>query len=163
MSSAATTNQQIYYPGSLIIVSLAQVIDCRLPSYDSYQAIVMQVLKVPRTLFTLGGKAEKPYDLYVQFPRYESVPIVQTLGLKIKKTNPGADATIDIVKATNHGWFDALVEEKGSIDFASRLGASEWQYPEDKDKVLLAELKRIDYNIENELSALPVFLAIFDE
>ena len=33
------------YPGGMIIVSLAQVIDCRLPERDSYQAIVMQLVK----------------------------------------------------------------------------------------------------------------------
>jgi hypothetical protein len=139
------------YPDSLVIVSLAQVIDCRLPANDSYQAIVMQVTKKERAKpFILGDFKRDPYYLYVNFTRYESVPIVRTLGLQTLGLAAGQNATIEEVQAQHHGWINTAIEENGSIDFAWRLGASSWQYPED----WLYKLRQLDPRIKENMNGL---------
>jgi hypothetical protein len=163
------------YPGGMIIVSLAQVIDCRLPENDSYQAIVMQLVKSfddePVTItsrresasgsLTIAGSVSqvRSFQLLIQFTRYDSVPIVRAFGLFANPPAQGPDATIEIVEACSHGWIDTPVEENGSINFAWRLGASDWEYPQDGD--WLCKLQRLDPAIERKMKELRDFIAEF--
>jgi hypothetical protein len=151
------------YPRSLVIVSLAQVIDCCLPENDSYQAIVMQVVKKTNVYETGADSSigdvlkQREYNLFVRFARYESIPIVQTLGLKTSPPEAGQKGTIETATAKNHGWIDTGIVENGSIDFAWRLGASTWQYHPD----WLYKLQQLEPNIEDEMKGLQKFIAEF--
>jgi hypothetical protein len=163
------------YPGSMITVSLAQVIDCRLPENDSYQAIVMQLVKsyddqpitITSPLESASGSVlrtgsvsqVRSFELLIEFTRYDSVPIVKAFGLSVEPPAQGPDATIEIVKAKSHGWIDTPVEENGSIDFAWRLGASDWEYPQDGD--WLSKLKQLDPATEKKMDELRNFIAEF--
>ena len=165
------------YPDSLVIVSLAQVVDCRFPANDIYQAIVMQVTTARASteedhIFHVSGgnfdisggvvKGPSPYyQLRIKFTRYDSVPIVRNLGLNTLPPEAGYDATTEVVQAQRHGWIDAAIEENGSIDFAWRLGASEWHYPENPDG-WRSKLKKLDPNLKNNMDSVRSFIAKFD-
>jgi hypothetical protein len=149
-----------WYPSSLVIVSVAQVIDCRLPEKDIYQSIVMQLMKktTMHEASAVGDVCkELKYDLCVKFTRYESMPIVQTLCLETAPPEAGSEATIEEATAENHGWINTGIEENGSIDFAWRIGASRWQYPAD----WLCELKGLEPEIEEDMESLRRFIAEF--
>lgn len=169
------TEACLNYPAGMIIVSLAQVIDCRLPENDSYQAIVMQLVKSfddePITITsrrpesasglrpTAGSVSHvRSFELLVKFTRYDSVPIVRAFGLFAKPPIQGPDATIETVAACSHGWIDTPVEENGSINFAWRLGASDWEYPQDDWQ---KKLELLDPAIEKKMQDLREFIAKF--
>jgi hypothetical protein len=176
-SKAQKPSEPIEYPDSLVIVSLAQVVDCRFPANDIYQAIVMQVTTARAskkedhvfhvsggTFDTSGGVVSLPspyYQLHIKFTRYDSVPIVGKLGLNTLPPEAGYNATIDVVQAQRHGWIDAAIEENGSVDFAWRLGASEWHYPQDPDD-WRSKLKRLDPNINNNMESVRRFITNFN-
>jgi hypothetical protein len=151
-------SDQIEYPRGIVLVSLQQIIDCRLPERDSHQAIVLQLMKIDTCTFHEVFN----YSLNVAFSRYESMPLVRQLGLEVKPggVRAGQDATIDIVEARRHGWFDTLVEENGSIDFAWRMGASDWQYPEMPEDWLY-KLRQLDSNIPDQMDHMRHFISEF--
>jgi hypothetical protein len=151
-------DRNIQYPRGIVLVSLQQIIDCRLPERDSHQAIVVQLMKVD----TCDFHEVFGYSLNVTFSRYESLPLVRQLGLEVKPggVRAGQDATIDIVEARRHAWFDTLVEENGSINFAWRIGASDWQYPEMPEDWLY-KLEQLDSNIPLYMNQMRQFIIEF--
>ena len=110
---------------NVVTVSLKQVMDCRFPERASYQAIVLDALKVaqrdPR-----GGHFHKGFAVQVGICRYDSVPLVETLGLK---TYPrvSQDTTVDISQPRLGYRFKAPIEEKGAVVLARREGAGSWE------------------------------------
>jgi hypothetical protein len=101
---------------------LKQVVDCRLPKRASYQSIVMQGMKIKR--LKPPGQSESVFD--VRIGRYQALPIVQTLGLKVAHSNPGQDTTIDTVEAAFAVWIRVDIEEQPALNLCSRAGDSPW-------------------------------------
>ena len=118
---------------------LKQVVDCRLPKCASYQSIVMQGLKIKR--LKQPGPTESVFD--VRIARYQALPIVQTLGLKVAHTNPGEDTTIDTVEAAFAVWVRVDLEEQAALNLCSRAGDSPWSNAGD-DQIREKKLNNLD-------------------
>ena len=101
---------------------LKQVVDCRLPKRASYQSIVMQGMKIKP--LKPPGQSESVFD--VKIGRYQALPIVQTLGLKVAHSDPGEDTTIDTVEAAFAVWIRVKIEEQPALNLCSRAGDSPW-------------------------------------
>jgi hypothetical protein len=117
--------------GSYIVpwVGLKQVVDCRLPTRASYQSIVMQGMNL---------QSLKPPQLIkssfkVRIARYQSIPIVDTLDLKVEKREPGDETTIDTVKAAFAIWLRVDMQAQQALNVASRAGNSRWCYATEEE------------------------------
>ena len=127
-------------------VGLKQVVDCRLPTRASYQSIVMQGMELKR--LKPPEISHSPFKVKVS--RYEALPIVQTLGLKVSNTEPGVYTTIDTIEAAFGVWIRADVEAQPAVNVCSREGDSPWhhaKYQKIKDRLynqdILAWIGRI--------------------
>ena len=103
-------------------IGLKQVVDCRLPKRASYQSIVMQGMKLSR----LEKPRVEDSAFEVRISRYQSIPIVETLDLKVDHSDPGKDTTIDTIKATFGIWLRTDMEAEPALNLCSRAGDSDW-------------------------------------
>ena len=105
-------------------IGLKQVIDCRFPGHASYQSIVFQGMKIVH--LALPGSIGSEFD--VKIARYESLPIVDTLGLSVNGSKAGDDTTIDTISAAFAVWLRVDLQAQKAVNVASRAGDSEWCY-----------------------------------
>ncbi len=115
-------------------VALKQVMDVMLPERANFQSIVPQVVRFsarPAGDFATPNGVffnEKAWSLNVY--RYQSMPLVRFMGLKVKTIKPGRDTTIDVIEPRRVWALRSQVQELGAFNLASRLGNSPWTYPE---------------------------------
>jgi hypothetical protein len=155
-------------------VSLKQVIDCRTPEAVDYQAIVMRVLDI-QTMQTQASAHEAPdyeaaaiettvaelifraatelcqCNFKIDIFRYNSVPLVETMGLQVSYRRPEAGTTVDVIVPALATSLDISVFERGAINFASREGTSRWSYLDDP----LGALERISPGIKDIINLVP--------
>ena len=103
-------------------MGLKQVVDCRLPKKASYQAIVLQSIKVRGLHFSMQSSTK----LEVKIHRYESIPMVSKMGLQISRSRPGEYTTVDIIEADFAVWAQLDLEEQDGINLTVRAGAYEF-------------------------------------
>jgi len=110
-------------PPYLVSLSLKQVMDCRFPEAASYQAIILDAMKIEK------AKPEQTLDVKIKISRYTSLPLVETLCLKAS-TEAGQFTTIDVVEPDpSYSWrLITPIEEKGAFDLLRREGAGPWYY-----------------------------------
>ncbi|MFZ0678991.1 hypothetical protein [Candidatus Binatus sp.] len=110
-------------------VGLKQVIDCRLPGRASYQSIVLQGIKFLR--LEVPHLIDSAFD--VKIHRYQSLPIVDTLGLKVVDSHPGRYTTVDTINAAYGIWLRVDLQAQNAVNLAERAGDSEWCYADKAD------------------------------
>src|SRR5579862_8998538 len=110
-------------------IGLKQVIDCRLPGHASYQSIVLQGMKFLR--LEEPELIDSAFD--VKIHRYESLPIVDTLGLDVVRSGTGRYTTVDTINATYGIWLRVDMQAQNAVNLAERAGDSEWCYADKAD------------------------------
>ena len=117
--------------GPLVVpwIGLKQVVDCRLPARASYQSIVFQGIKFVH--IGVPGSIRSAFD--VKISRYESLPIVDTLGLRVKRSETGDYTTVDTICANWAIWLRVDLQDQEAVNVASRAGDSEWYYADKSD------------------------------
>jgi hypothetical protein len=179
-SSITDTSRNVL---SVPSVSLKQVDDCRTPESTDFQAIVMQILDIPPPYVpaSYDGRVnskqlQKPLpvagipipilpilippiipsnaDFTVRIYRYNSVPLVDKIKLKVNHTEYDTSTTVEVINAVSAAYVEASVQERGAINFAWQSGDSEWKYPGDP----LTALEELDPNIGDKMAAVPKFL-----
>ena len=105
-------------------ISLKQVVDCRTPEGADYQALVMQVVDIQRPADLDVPSAPFSVRIY----KYDSVPLVEKMGLLVDHPGSDASTTIEVVRVRSAGIVEAAVHERGAINFGWRLGNSSWTF-----------------------------------
>lgn len=102
-------------------VGLKQVVDCRLPKKASYQAIVFEYMKVKSLQLSMQSSS----NVEVRIDRYESIPMVSTMGLLVSESKAGKYTTVDTIKADFAIWAHVRLEAQDGINFTTRAGTYE--------------------------------------
>ena len=134
-------------------VGFKQVVDCRLPKKASYQAIVMQPMKIDPKSLTRQSSSE----LSVKMHRYEAIPMAEKMGLELE-SKPGEKTTVDTIKADFAVWVHLGLEAQSALNAYSWIGTEE--YHSDDEEVghhYLRNGKDID---EAFLNAIAVMVAL---
>jgi hypothetical protein len=172
---ARAVSEKSRFPRDLVFpsVSLKQVKDCRLPNRADFQAIVLRLIEIDgrHRKSKHGGSGNAEGGLYpiepqlvdpklwsVKIPRYHSLPLVEKMGLKVDRIELGDDTTIEVIQPSGVWPIQAIIEEKGAINLASRLGDSPWTYLDDP----LQSLEEIEPGITRGMRELPRFKDILD-
>jgi hypothetical protein len=100
-------------------VGLKQVVDSRLPQKTSYQAIVMDGMKINK----IGVPQQLVTDLEVRIHRYAAIPMVDRMGLQVA-SEPGEFTTIDKIKPDFALWLHFGLEAKYPLNAYSREGTA---------------------------------------
>ena len=130
---------------NLPVVGLKQIVDCRLPERVDFQAVVSRVLSVqPNKALPTPNKKIWTVNIY----RWESVPLVEKMGLKVKCRKAGERTTIEVIEPCGVWSIPATVEELGAVNLAWRHGNSPWMSHKDP----MAELQKIAPDIKTEIT-----------
>lgn len=151
-------------PGKKVLkfpsVALKQIVDCRLPDRVDFQAIVFGLVRiVPYNSDALEaiGPFQLPKQLFnqklwsVNIYRYESLPLVRKIGLKVDYQIPSEYTTVDVIRPCNVWALGASIEELGAVNLAWRQGNSPWMTYNDP----FAELEKLEPGITKDSQALP--------
>ena len=143
-------------------VALKQIMDCRLPDRVDFQAIVFRLLKIKQytaqALLEMGPlvppeQLVNPKLWSVNIYRYDSLPLVRKIGLKVAYQKPSEYTTIDVITPCTVWALGACIEELGAVNLAWRQGDSPWMTYNDP----LAELERIEPGITKDAQSLATY------
>jgi hypothetical protein len=141
-------------------VALKQIMDCRLPDRVDFQAIVFRLLKIEKynqdALNAIAPLLPDPRLLdpklwSVNIYRYESLPLVRKMGLKVDYQKPSEYTTVDVIMPCKVWALGASIEELGAVNLAWRQGDSPWMSYNEP----LAELDRLEPGITEDARKLP--------
>jgi len=111
-------------------ITLKQYRDVEMPDRACYQALV-RTRKLIETVHELQEIQER---IHVRIHRYQSLPVVDTLGLRVKYRDDGGDSAADVLQPLRPFWVRVSMREQLADNLCVRTGArdEDWEITDDR-------------------------------
>lgn len=104
-------------------ITLKQFRDATSPIHACYQATVL----IQRSLEEVYQIEEIEERMHVRIHRYPTLPIVELLGLQVKKQELSGGVEVDTLQPIRPFWLRAALRQELGKNLSWRIGATQWQ------------------------------------